>query len=218
MTTRTHTNRVTTDATQLFSTKNDLPADNRAQIASLLNQRLADAIDLHAMCKQAHWNVKGPSFFQLHKLFDKVAADVDEYVDLIAERVVQLGGTAEGTAAIVVDRSTLTDYPLTLVTGDEHVDALSDALGEFARTVRIGVEEMNELEDEGSADILIEVLRGVDKWLWFVEAHRQGPTMHEIVERSDDGGSPARARPHGNGDSASRRARRGNRRGEARHD
>jgi starvation-inducible DNA-binding protein len=139
----------------------------------LLNARLADCIDLQTMCKQAHWNVKGPQFISLHKLFDEINEDVEEYVDLLAERVVQLGGIAEGTARVVAQRTTLLDYPSTIAAGQEHVAALSDVLSQFGRTARIGIEEMNELEDAASADILTEICRGVDKWLWFVEAHAQ---------------------------------------------
>ena len=160
--------------TPLYPTRNDLPQETRVQVVGLLNQRLAEAIDLQTQCKQAHWNVKGPSFIALHKLFDEINESVEEYVDLLAERVVQLGGIAEGTVGVVAKRTTLPGYPLTLSSGVEHVDALSDALAGFGRTVRIGIEEMNELEDAGSADLLTEVSRGVDQWLWFVEAHHQG--------------------------------------------
>jgi starvation-inducible DNA-binding protein len=163
-----------TDASRLYPTKNDLPEAARREAVELLNQRLADCIDLQTQCKQAHWNVKGPAFIALHKLFDEVNEDVEEYVDLIAERVVQLGGIAEGTVGIVAKRSSLIDYPLALSSGSEHVAALSDALAMFGRTARVGIEEMNELEDADSADILTEISRGVDKWLWFVEAHQQG--------------------------------------------
>lgn len=160
------------DQARLLPTKNDLSVDTRRQVAGLMNQRLADAVDLQTQCKQAHWNVKGPSFIALHELFDQVYAGAQEYADLIAERVVQLGGTAEGTARSVARRSSLLDYPLTIVSGEEHVAALSDALSEFGRSVRMGIEEMNELEDAASADILTEIVRGVDKWLWFVESHQ----------------------------------------------
>jgi len=159
--------------TQLYPTKNDLPEASRINAIGLLNQRLADCIDLQTQCKQAHWNVKGPSFIALHKLFDEINEDVEEYVDLLAERIVQLGGIAEGTARSVAGRSSLRDYPLNLSSGKEHVEALSDALAQFGRTARIGIEEMNELEDADSADILTEISRGTDKWLWFVEAHLQ---------------------------------------------
>ena len=158
---------------RLFQTKNDLPEATRVEVIGLLNQRLADCIDLQTQCKQAHWNVKGPTFIALHKLFDEINESVEEYVDLIAERIVQLGGIAEGTIGAVEGRSTLVDYPLALSRGAEHVAALSDALAAFGRTARVGIEEMNELEDAGSADILTEISRGVDQWLWFVEAHQQ---------------------------------------------
>ena len=158
----------------MYPTRNDLPATVRQQMVELCNARLADAIDLQTQSKQAHWNVKGPHFISLHELFDKVNQDVEDYVDLIAERIVQLGGVAEGTVGVVADRSTLVDYPLALSTGAEHVAALSDALAMFGRTVRVGIDEMNDLQDADSADILTEISRGVDKWLWFVEAHQQG--------------------------------------------
>jgi starvation-inducible DNA-binding protein len=161
------------DAFRLYDTKNDLPETTRREVVELLNARLADCIDLEADCKQAHWNVKGPSFIALHKLFDEIHAAVDEYADLIAERIVQLGGIAEGTVGVVAQRTSLTDYPLALSQGTEHVAALSDALATFGRAVRIGIEEMNDLEDADSADVLTEISRGTDKWLWFVEAHQQ---------------------------------------------
>jgi len=96
----------------MYPTKNDLPEATRRKMIELCNARLADAIDLQTQTKQAHWNVKGPYFIALHELFDKVNADVEDYVDLIAERAVQLGGTADGTARSVANRSTLPDYPV----------------------------------------------------------------------------------------------------------
>jgi starvation-inducible DNA-binding protein len=157
--------------TPLRPTRNDLSEARRREAVGLLNQRLADCIDLQTQCKQAHWNVKGPTFIALHKLFDEVNEEVEEYVDLLAERVVQLGGTAEGTVGVVAERSALPAYPLTLSTGADHVAALSDALAAFGRTARVGIEEMNDLQDADSADILTEISRGIDKWLWFVEAN-----------------------------------------------
>jgi starvation-inducible DNA-binding protein len=163
-----------TGPNRLFHTKNDLPADARTQIADLLNLRLADCIDLQTQCKQAHWNVKGTSFIGLHKLFDEINTEVEEYVDLLAERVVQLGGVAEGTARCVAERSKLQEYPLEISSGPDHVDALSTALATFGRGCREGIEHLNQLGDADGADILTEISRGIDKWLWFVEAHQQG--------------------------------------------
>lgn len=166
-----HTRSTLDGAMPLRETKNDLPTETRAEVVQLLNARLADCIDLQTMCKQAHWNVRGPQFIALHKLFDEIYDAVGEYADLLAERVVQLGGIAEGTARVAAQRTTLLDYPLTIASGSEHVAALSDVLGQFGRTARFGIEEMNELDDAGSADILTEISRGIDKWLWFVEVH-----------------------------------------------
>src|SRR5476651_736443 len=81
----------------MYETENDISKERRSELNALMNQRLASAVDLQMQMKQAHWNVKGPSFIGLHELFDKVAESVEEYVDLIAERIVQLGGIAEGT-------------------------------------------------------------------------------------------------------------------------
>ena len=161
------------DAGRLYPTKNDLSERTRREVIELLNARLADCIDLEGQTKQAHWNVKGPSFIALHELFDQIHGAVDGYADLIAERLVQLGGIAEGTVGVVARRTSLPDYPLVLTTGAEHVAALSDALAAFGRAVRIGIDEMADLEDADTADVLTEISRGIDKWLWFVEAHQQ---------------------------------------------
>src|SRR5262245_46203893 len=156
----------------MFKTKNDLPEATRVKIVELLNARLADAIDLQTQTKQAHWNVKGPNFIALHELFDKVNEDVEDYVDDIAERAVQLAGVAQGTARTVAKRSSLAEYPQA-VDGRSHVEALSSALGAFGKAARQAIDQANELGDLDTADLFTEVSRGTDKWLWFVEAHLQ---------------------------------------------
>src|SRR5216684_4297943 len=155
----------------MYPTKNDLPETTRRKMIELCNARLADAIDLQTQTKQAHWNVKGPHFIALHELFDKVNEDIEDYVDLIAERAVQLGGAVEGTARSVARRSTLADYPLKTGTGRQHVDALSSALAAFGKVIRSAIEESDRAGDDDTNDIFIEISRGVDKWLWMVEAH-----------------------------------------------
>jgi len=155
-------------------TLNDLSSSTRSRMIELLNARLADGIDLRTQVKVAHWNVKGPQFIALHKLFDEVAADVDEYVDLLAERAVQLGGVADGTARQAVERSTLDEYAATAGGGGrEHVHAVADALSTFGRAARQGIEAAAKAGDQDTCDILTEISRGVDKWLWMVEAHHQ---------------------------------------------
>src|SRR6478736_7193618 len=108
----------------MFETKNDLSEATRAKVVELLNARLADCTDLQTQCKQAHWNVKGPNFIALHELFDEINEAVEHYVDDIAERAVQLGGVAEGTARMAAKRSSLGEYPTNAVDGRSHVDAL----------------------------------------------------------------------------------------------
>jgi len=157
----------------MHNTKNDLAKGKREKVIELLNARLADAIDLKTQAKQAHWNVKGPHFIGLHELFDQVATAVEAHVDLIAERATALGGTAVGTARIVAQKSTLAEYPLEIVDGTAHVDALSTAMADFGKNIRRGIDETDKLGDADTADLFTEVSREIDKLLWFVEAHIQ---------------------------------------------
>lgn len=157
----------------MHKTKNDLPEKTRLACIELLNARLADAIDLQSQTKQAHWNVKGPNFIGLHELFDKINEEVENYVDDIAERAVQLGGVAEGTARMAAKRSSLAEYSASAVDGRSHVEALSSALAAFGKSARNAITEANDLGDLDTADLFTEISRGTDKWLWFVEAHNQ---------------------------------------------
>ena len=157
----------------MYETENDISQNRRVEINALLNQRLADAVDLQTQMKQAHWNVKGPHFIGLHELFDKIDEAVEAYVDLIAERIVQLGGIAEGTARIAAGRSRLEEYPLAIADGSAHVEAVSKALSTFGHEARNSIDQADELGDADTSDLFTEVSRGIDKWLWFVEAHSQ---------------------------------------------
>jgi len=157
----------------VYKTENDIPQQLRLKLNVLANQGLADAVDLQMQIKQAHWNVKGPHFIGLHELFDQIDEAVESYVDLIAERIVQLGGIAEGTVRVAAGRSRLEEYPLVIADGRAHVEAVSKALSTFGREARATINQANELDDADTADIFTEISRGIDKWLWFVEAHTQ---------------------------------------------
>jgi starvation-inducible DNA-binding protein len=157
----------------MHKTRNDLPEPVRVKLCTLLNERLADGIDLMMQAKQAHWNVKGPSFIALHELFDKVVDNVGEHVDDLAERVMQLGGTAEGTVRVAAKRSSLSEYPLELDAGRGHAEALATALAAFGKAVRHAIKTAADLDDADTADLFTEISRGIDKDLWFVEAHLQ---------------------------------------------
>ena len=156
-----------------YETQNDIPKEARAQLNGLMNQRLADALDLQSQLKQAHWNVKGPSFIALHELFDDIDEAVEEYVDLIAERIVQLGGIAQGTVRTVALVSRLVEYPNPISDGSAHVEAIASVLSIFGGEIRQSIDHANELKDADTADMFTEISRGIDKYLWMIEAHNQ---------------------------------------------
>lgn len=157
----------------MFHTRIDIPQPQRVSLIELLNARLADTIDLHLQAKQAHWNVKGPSFIALHELFDDIAGELDEHADTIAERVTALGGEANGTLAAVAKQTKLKAYPLGLKTGREHVEALADAIASAGKGIRAAIAQADELGDADTADLFTGMSRDLDKKLWFVEAHLQ---------------------------------------------
>ena len=162
-----------TQTKHTFSTRIDIADASRDELVALLNARLADTFDLYSQLKQAHWNVKGSDFIQLHELYDLVAESVLEYVDTIAERATALGGLALGTARLAAAASTIDEYPLDAVAGMDTVGAIADRLGAYGASVRAAIETALELDDQDTADLFIEVSRTIDKHLWFVEAHQQ---------------------------------------------
>ena len=157
----------------MASKKNILPTEQQSKMIELLNRRLADAIDLQLQSRQAYWNVKGPNFIALRELFDKVAEGVEEDANLIAGRIVQLGGMAEGTMHAVSMRSSLDGYLLATTDGNGHILALSSTLIAFGKVVRYASEQATELKDTDTADIFTEIARGIDIWIWFVETSQQ---------------------------------------------
>ena len=141
----------------------------------ILNQQLADTFDLYSQAKQAHWNVKGPEFFQLLELFDRLAGEAEDNVDLIAERVTALGGTAMGTARMAAAFSRLEEYPADVSRGLSSVEALAARYAALAASIREAIDLSARAGDADTADLFTEISRGLDKSLWFLEAHLQGP-------------------------------------------
>ena len=144
----------------MYQTKNDLPAHTRAEVIEILNARLADSMDRMHQAKQVHWHVKRPSFIALHTRFDDVVDAAEDSMDLLAERVVQWGGTAKGTIQVATARTELKAYPLTLAEERDHVEALSSALAAYGRSVRRAIEQTDALGDRDTADIFTEISRG----------------------------------------------------------
>ncbi|WP_432797549.1 DNA starvation/stationary phase protection protein Dps [Poriferisphaera sp. WC338] len=155
----------------MHKTYQPLEAHTREKVIPILNQSVADASDLYFQIKQAHWNVRGPDFIALHKLFDDVAEEVIEYIDDLAERIAQLGGQVHGTLKHAAQTSSLSDYPLDLTDSPGHVKALSEALSHFSNEMRLSIEKTDQMEDPVTADLYTQIGGKVDKWLWFIEAH-----------------------------------------------
>jgi starvation-inducible DNA-binding protein len=159
--------------TMTFSTRIDLPENDRHPLIELLNGRLADTADLYSQVKQAHWNVKGLNFFQLHELFDQLAAEVFPFIDLIAERATALGGLAMGTVRMAAASSMLPEYPIEATDGQKHLKALIDRYAIFTANIRKAIDVADEHHDRSTADLFTEISRTADKQLWFLEAHVQ---------------------------------------------
>ncbi len=162
-----------------YPTRIDMSAEVRSQVCAVLNQTLAATLDLKTQTKQAHWNVKGMNFYQLHELFDELAGELEGYVDLVAERVTALGGTAMGTARMAAAESILPEYPVDAVEGSEHVTALAERFAAYGKHVREAIDTTDELGDADTADLYTEISRTIDMRLWFLEAH--------LVQKADRG-------------------------------
>jgi starvation-inducible DNA-binding protein len=152
-------------------TRIDLKGKLRDSMIALLNQQLADSADLYSQVKQAHWNVKGPHFIALHELFDKLAEGLEEPVDDLAERVTALGGVARGTARIAAQESRLPEFPHDRVDGLKAVALLADRYAALAASTRAAIETAAKEGDADTSDLFTGISRGLDKALWFLEAH-----------------------------------------------
>jgi starvation-inducible DNA-binding protein len=158
----------------LHPTRHDLPASVRSRMVGLLNDCLAELIDLATHAKEAHWNVRGPAFIAIHELFDKVEATAQAAVDDIAERAVQLGGRAHGTVRHVAQASKLPAYPDGLVDQADHARAIARSIAHVTKEIRAAIDTAAEAGDQATADVFTEHTRALDKILWMVEAHNAG--------------------------------------------
>lgn len=163
--------KTSTAKENLAKTRNNLPEKTRSAVVQLLNERLADTFDLYSQIKQAHWNVQGPNFYQLHELFDDLAEEILPFVDTIAERVTALGGVAQGTARMAGQASTLPEYKTGAADGREHLEALIERYGIYTTNIRQAIDAADEHDDKDTADLFTEISREADKQLWFLEAH-----------------------------------------------
>jgi len=157
-----------------FATRNSLPAGTRAQSAALLNQTLATCSDLYSQTKQAHWNLRGPRFYQFHLLFDRLAETVEKHLDVTAERVSSLGEIAKGTVRMAAKNSALEEFP-TEPAGDEaYLKALIERYAVAANAARKAITTSAGAGDQDTSDLLTAVSRDLDEALWLLEAHTGG--------------------------------------------
>jgi starvation-inducible DNA-binding protein len=164
----------TTTKTLSFTTRIDVADTARHELVGLLNQQMADNADLYSQTKQAHWNVKGADFMQLHLLFDQVAGMIEPFTDELAERVTALGGYATGTVRMAAEATTLPEFPVDARDGTENLEALADRWAAYAASTRAAIERASQLGEPTSEDLFTEISREVDKGLYFLEAHLQG--------------------------------------------
>ncbi len=157
----------------MFKTSIDISEENREKVCRILNAQLADLSDLFSQTKQAHWNVKGPNFIALHELFDKLAAELNEFIDMTAERITALGGLAAGTVRQAADATRLNEFNLETIEQMQVIEVLVAAYAQLAASTRNAIRETEQLDDVSSADLLTEISRGLDKSLYFLEAHLQ---------------------------------------------
>jgi starvation-inducible DNA-binding protein len=157
---------------KLNPTGNSVPPKAREPLVAILNQALADLGDLYSQTKQAHWNVRGRNFYALHKLFDDAADSAEAHWDDVAERAVQLGGYARGTARMTAEASQLPEWPQNLVNDLDFVKALTERFALVAGSIRAAIHTTAELGDADTADLFTEISRELDKSLWLLEASR----------------------------------------------
>ncbi|MGE0045265.1 MAG: DNA starvation/stationary phase protection protein Dps [Hyphomonadaceae bacterium] len=149
----------------------DLPDNTRKAMIALLNARLADALDMKLLIKQAHWNVKGPRFIALHEMFDAMATRVDAQADEIAERATALGGLAIGTSQAVAKASTLEAYPTDVIEEKQHLELLAARFSAYGKNARDAIDQADDAGDKSTADLFTAISRQTDKDLWFIESH-----------------------------------------------
>ncbi|NCJ08385.1 DNA starvation/stationary phase protection protein Dps [Synechococcales cyanobacterium C] len=156
---------------KFYPTSIDLDVGIREEVVEVLSKSLAATLDLKTQAKQAHWNVKGMDFLQLHELFDEIAGELEAYVDMVAERITALGGRAMGTARIAAAESILPEYPYDIISGEDHVRALAERFALYAKHVREAIDQTDAAGDADTADLYTEISRTIDMRLWFLEAH-----------------------------------------------
>lgn len=160
----------------LHFTRNNLPSNTKITSIQLLNERLAEGLDIAMITKQAHWNMKGPSFIGVHKMMDGFRTQQNGLNDKMAERIAAMGGTALGTTQEVHKHTDIPEYPTDIYSVEDHLKALADRYAIYANALRKAIDQTAEAGDQDTSDLFTEVSRAMDQQLWFIEAHRPYPS------------------------------------------
>lgn len=153
-----------------FKSPSHLTPASRGKVAGMLNERLADGLDLHSQIKVAHWNIKGPHFAALHPLFETFAVALANFNDQVAERAVTLGGQAQGTARHVAKTSKLPEYPQETSRDLAHVELLAERIEKYLDGVRSSRELAEGEKDTDTVDLLTQIVTEFEKNAWFLRA------------------------------------------------
>ena len=158
----------------------------RLEMTEQLNQLLADSMSLRDLYKKSHWQVAGPTFYQLHLLFDKHFDEQVEIVDAIAERIQLLGGLAIAMAADVAETTQIERPPRGREEIPVMLSRLLDAHQIIIRQCRMLAERAAKIGDQGTNDMVVsDVLRTNELQAWFVSEHLvNAPLVHATREES----------------------------------
>lgn len=156
---------------RFYKTRTELPDETRIQLVELLNQSLADTIDLNSQVLQAIWYVRGIDFYQFYLLFSEISGQLEDQIGLLVERISALASTPLITVRIAAQCSQLSEFPFDAATADEILQALTQQFFCHSKFVRLGISQVSDLGDAATAHIYMQIACTVDQHLWLLESH-----------------------------------------------
>lgn len=160
-----------TEVKRMYKNRVALPDDTKEKVVEVMNKTLAASLDMYSQAKYAHWNVKGMNFYQLHLVFDATAKVIFKQIDPIAERITQLGGTANGTVRMSAANSPIAAYKVESISGPQHLEALADALGTYCKELREASDKIDDLDEGPTSDFYNQLIVEAEEELYFLESH-----------------------------------------------